>query len=71
MGSASSITRESQLVADGFATVTQAMEYTQLSRASLYKAMDSRELPFAKMGRCRRIPWVGLREFAQKKLVGA
>jgi excisionase family DNA binding protein len=63
-------TAEKTMFADGFASIREAEDFLSVSRSTIYKLMDSRELPFAKVGKCRRIPWRSLREYAQKCLVG-
>jgi excisionase family DNA binding protein len=57
------------LVADGFAEIVEAQEYLKLSRATLYNMMESGELPYAKFGRRRRIPWRALWQYAAGNLV--
>jgi len=67
------ITAESErpdLTAEGFADVTEAAEFLSLARSSIYKLMDNADLPFAKFGKSRRIPWRALREYAGRCLVG-
>ena len=59
------------LVDEGFARVGEACEFLGLSRATLYLLMDSGELKYAKFGKSRRLPWRGLREFAERSMVGA
>jgi excisionase family DNA binding protein len=56
---------------DGLATIRQAEEFLAVSRSTLYVLMDKGELPYAKIGKSRRIPWKALREFAQRCLVTA
>jgi excisionase family DNA binding protein len=59
------------LVDDGFATVARACEFLGLSRATLYKLMDTQGLQYAKFGKSRRLPWRALREYAERCLVVA
>ena len=56
------------LVADGLLTVKEAAAFLRLSRSSLYAMMDRGELPYAKLGRSRRIPRRGLVELAARGL---
>ena len=58
------------LVRDGFAEVAEAQAYLRLSRSTIYTLMDRGELPFARFGRTRRIPWRSLRDYAAARLVG-
>jgi excisionase family DNA binding protein len=58
------------LTADGFADVPEAAEYLCLSRSTVYKMMDNNDLPYAKFGKARRIPWRALREYAGRCLIG-
>jgi excisionase family DNA binding protein len=60
-----------EIVADGFATVTESCRFLGVSRATLYKMMDTNDLIYAKFGRSRRLPWTALKEFAGRCLVGA
>lgn len=57
-------------VNEGFVSVSEASRFLSLSRATLYKLMDSGELTFAKFGKSRRLPWAALKEFAAKSMVG-
>jgi len=61
---------QEDLVRDGFAEVAEAQLYLRLSRSTIYTLMDRRELPFARFGRTRRIPWRSLRDYAAAQLVG-
>lgn len=61
---------KSDLTTEGFADVIQAADYLKLARSSVYKLMDNGELPYAKFGKSRRIPWRALREYAARCLVG-
>jgi excisionase family DNA binding protein len=56
---------------EGFARIPEACDFLALSRASIYSLMDAGELQYAKIGRCRRIPWRVLRAFAERCLIGA
>jgi excisionase family DNA binding protein len=60
---------ETQLTADGFATLEQAGKFLAVSRAKLYVLMNAGAIKFAKIGRCRRLPWAELRRFAAQCLV--
>lgn len=56
---------------DGLASIREATEYLSISRSALYGLMNRAELKYAKIGKCRRIPWSALRELAQRSLVEA
>ncbi len=72
MSSASGVADEgwAAVVADGFATVREGEKYLGVSRATLYKLMESGEVKYAKFGKSRRLPWAALREYARRCLVG-
>jgi excisionase family DNA binding protein len=59
------------MVSGGFATVVEAAEFLNVSRAKLYAMMDNRDIVYAKFGKSRRIPRKALEEYAAKCLVGA
>jgi excisionase family DNA binding protein len=59
----------SRLVEEGLATVREAALFLRVSRAKLYLMMDSGDLKYVKLGRCRRIPWRALKELAAAGLV--
>jgi excisionase family DNA binding protein len=56
---------------DGFVTISEAVDYLQVCRSTLYKLMDRGELAFAKFGNCRRIPRAALAEYARRNTVAA
>jgi excisionase family DNA binding protein len=58
------------IVADGLMTVTEAAEYLSISRSKLYQMMDSGELPYVKLGRCRRIQRRDLIDLVSRQLRG-
>jgi excisionase family DNA binding protein len=58
-----------ELVADGLNTITEAQEFTRLSRSDLYARMERGELPYVKLGRRRLIPRRALAELAGRHLV--
>jgi excisionase family DNA binding protein len=57
------------LVADGFALVREAAAFLRVSRSNLYLMMDSGDLPYARFGKSRRVPWRALREYAERCVV--
>lgn len=56
------------LVADGLVPLAQAMAFLSVSRSTLYELMDKGVLPYAKIGRSRRIPKRALVELARRTL---
>jgi excisionase family DNA binding protein len=54
---------------DGFVKVMEAAKYLSVSRSTIYELMGSGALPYAKIGRSRRIPRRALIELAEKSLV--
>jgi excisionase family DNA binding protein len=60
---------EIEMVADGLRTVSEAQEYTRLSRSALYAMMERGELAYTRIGRRRLIPHRALVELAQRGLV--
>jgi excisionase family DNA binding protein len=57
-----------QLLTGGLLTIEQAEQFTGLGRSTLYKYMDGGTLPYAKIGRARRIPKHALIEFVASHL---
>jgi excisionase family DNA binding protein len=55
----------------GLATLEQAAKFLAVGRSTIYSMMEHGELPWVKVRKCRRVPWVALRAFAEKCLVGA
>jgi excisionase family DNA binding protein len=58
------------LASEGMLTVQQAQAFLQVSRSALYSLMDMGRLPYAKIGRCRRVPVAALKAYAAGCLVG-
>lgn len=58
------------LVADGLVPLGDAMAFLSVSRSTLYELMDRGVLPYAKIGRSRRIPKRALVELARRTLRG-
>jgi excisionase family DNA binding protein len=63
------VEKRASVIEDGFADVGEAAEYLGLSRAFVYRLMDSGDLEYAKFGCARRIPWQALRAYAERCLV--
>lgn len=55
---------ETPAVQSRFATVTEAAEYLNVARSTVYELMNSGELPSKRIRRCRRIEWSDLEAFA-------
>ena len=58
------------LVAEGLASLDEAMRFLSIGRSMIYVLMDSGLLPYAKIGRCRRIPHRALVDLASRNLRG-
>jgi excisionase family DNA binding protein len=59
-----------EVVEDGLCTVKEAGAFLRVSIALIYRLMETGKLPYAKIGRCRRIPRRALVELAARHLVG-
>ena len=55
---------------DGAVSPEVARRFLGVSKTSFYAAMDRGEIPYAKIGRSRRIPKRALREFLARNLRG-
>jgi excisionase family DNA binding protein len=42
--------------AGGLVNLDEAMAYLRVSRSKLYLLMESGQLPYVKLGKCRRVP---------------
>jgi excisionase family DNA binding protein len=60
-----------EMTAEGFATIPESAQFLRVSRAKLYDLMQKGEIRYAKVGKCRRIPWRVLREYAASCLIGS
>ena len=58
-------------VADGALNINEAVQFSRISRAELYRLMDRGELSFVKYGRRRLIPKNALRELLARHVVAA
>ncbi len=58
------------IVSEGLLTVLQAATFLSVSRSKLYEMMDSGELCYVKVGRCRRVPRRAAVELAARCLHG-
>ena len=59
-----------QLVEGGLVSIEEAMAFLSVGRSTLYELMDQGLLPWAKIGRSRRIPRNALIQLAQLTLRG-
>jgi excisionase family DNA binding protein len=50
----------------GLATVREAEQYLNISRAKLYAMMEAGELAYIKLGKSRRIRWSALRALVDR-----
>ncbi len=62
--------KNDDLVQDGLVSIGEAAEFLAVSRSTLYELMDQGRLPYAKIGRSRRIPRRALIDLAQLSLRG-
>ena len=58
------------LVNSGLVTVKEASSFLSLSRAMIYKLMETGQLRYVKIGRSRRIPRLALTNLASDGLMG-
>lgn len=58
------------MVVDGFADVEGVADFLAVSRRTVYALMEGGVLPYIKVGRCRRLPWRAVREYAARALTG-
>lgn len=49
---------------DGLAKIQDAMEFLSVCRRTVYRMMDTGEIPWRAVGRVRRIPWEALHRYA-------
>lgn len=58
------------IVSEGMMSVDEAMEFLSISRSHLYQLMEDGEIPYAKIGRSRRIPKAALISYLAANLRG-
>jgi excisionase family DNA binding protein len=58
------------MLTDGMETVKDGAAFLRISVSQLYKYMENGDLPYAKIGRSRRIPRRALLAFAARHVVG-
>lgn len=63
-------TANEQLVEGGLVPIDEAMAFLSVGRSTVYELMDKGLLPYAKIGRSRRIPRRALVNLAQAMLKG-
>ena len=64
------MTQNETLVTEGLATVRDASKFLSLSRAMIYKLMETGYLQYVKIGRSRRIPRLCISNLAKDNLLG-
>lgn len=64
------MSHEEELVNSGLATVKEVSGFLSVSRAMIYKLMETGQLRYVKIGRSRRIPRLSMRELAKQCLIG-
>ncbi len=64
------MTETEELVRDGLVTIEWAMEFLDISRASLYRLINEGALPTVKLACARRIPRRALVRLAASHLIG-
>ena len=57
-----------QIVEEGLMRVGEVANFLGLSRASVYQLMERGELPWAKLGRARRVPRRAVVDLAAEKV---
>jgi excisionase family DNA binding protein len=62
---------EEQLLEGGFDRVANISKYLKISTAQVYVLMATRQLPFVRIGRCRRVPHRAVVAFAARNMVHA
>ena len=70
MGHAETGMQRSGILKDGTMGVSDAVEFTRLGRATLYRLMDDGKLPWVKIGTRRLIPRRALIELLSEGLSG-
>lgn len=53
---------------EGLLSVTQAAHYMGITRPTVYRLMEAGELPFTRVGRCRRIPKRSIINYLQRNM---
>lgn len=61
---------QQDLVSDGLMTVVEVAAFLSVGRSTVYQLMEKGELPFVKLGACRRIPKQALLGLATANLKG-
>ena len=53
------------------ATVPEVARYLVVSRSKVYQLMESDQLPYVKLGRCRRIHWTDVHTLLAENRIGS
>jgi excisionase family DNA binding protein len=56
------------LLANGLQRVKEVAKFCGVSRAQVYRLMENGELPYVKLGKCRRIPQRAVLEMVNRNL---
>lgn len=64
------MTYEDNLVNSGLLRVGDAAKFLSVSRAMVYKLMETGQLRYVKIGRCRRLPKQSITDLAKENLIG-
>ncbi len=62
--------QQETLIQNGLTTVKDASGFLSLSRAMIYKLMETGQLQYVKIGRSRRIPRQAVANLAKNNLIG-
>jgi excisionase family DNA binding protein len=52
------------------ATVAEVARHLAVSRSKVYQLMESNQLPYVKLGRCRRVHWVDVHTLLTANRIG-
>lgn len=55
-----------KLANEGLASVREACEFLDVKRTRLYQLNRDRVIPFVRMGKTKKIPWVALKEYVAR-----
>jgi excisionase family DNA binding protein len=59
----------SETAPNGLARVLEAAQFLSVSRSKVYAMMDGGDLPYVKLGKSRRIPWVEVLKLVDRHTV--
>lgn len=58
------------IMAEGLATVEDVMSFLKVSRQTVYTLMNRGDLPYVRLTRARRVPWLVLKGYAEDRFTG-